>query len=336
MPKNSFPFFVHLFFRKGENYYSIEELFSEISIQLNKYGVRTRDIISPYLSFGFVNRVALVIHALKQKGDINHITGDINFLGIFLPRKNTILTIHDCGELENQRGIKKFILWFFWYFWPIKRLKYITAVSDATKKHLLTYVKVNPDKIRVIHNCLIGEYKIKNKRFNSVQPRILQIGTTKNKNFYRVVQALSGIRCTLVILGNIPETDLCLLKRSNILFENKYNLNRMDVQDLYTCCDLLLYPSLIEGFGLPIIEAQASGIPVVTSNLSSMPEVAGQAACFVNPYNTLEIRNAILKIINEEMYRDELIQKGFENLLRFTKEKIAMEYIDYYKEVLGK
>ena len=336
MPKNPFPYTVHLFFRRGKNYFSIEELFSEISAQLNQYGVKTRDIISPYLSFGLVNRIVLIFHALKNKGDINHITGDINFLGIVLPRKNTILTIHDCGELENLKGIKRFFLWFFWYFWPIKRLKYITTVSEATKQHLLSYVHVNPDKIRVIHNCMIGRYKVKYQPFNTVQPRILQIGTTRNKNFTRVVEALSGIDSTLVILGKIPESDVNLLRAANIIFENKYDLTREEVQDLYAGCDLLLYPSLIEGFGLPIIEAQATGIPVITSNLSSMPEVAGDAACFVNPYDIMEIKNAVLKIIKDTIYREELIQKGFENVKRFSKEVITMKYINYYEEVLRK
>ena len=324
---------IHFFFRKPTHFFSIEELFKEIQKQINKQGIKTFGVIAPLHNKGIINRIRIIIHALKNKGDINHITGDIHFLGIFLPRKNTVLTIHDCGALHNLKGIQKRILWFFWFYLPVKRLKYITTVSQETKNQLLGFVNVNPDKIRIIHNCLIDEYKVSKRLFDTRNPRILQIGVTKNKNLSRILSALKSIRCTLIILGKPDASDLSLLKNSGVLFELHYDLSRREVQNLYGSCDFLLFPSLLEGFGLPIIEAQASGIPVLTSNISSMPEISGDAACMVNPYEIEEIRNGVLKIINNKSYREQLVVNGLKNCKRFSPEHIAGKYIELYKNI---
>ena len=100
--------------------------------------------------------------------------------------------------------------------------------------------------------------------------------------------------------------------------------------------DILAFVSTYEGFGLPIIEAQAIGRVVITSNLASMPEVAGKGALFVNPFSVEEIREGIVSLIENEHDRATLIKRGLENVKRFDKEKIANQYQEIYDEFLSK
>jgi glycosyltransferase involved in cell wall biosynthesis len=99
--------------------------------------------------------------------------------------------------------------------------------------------------------------------------------------------------------------------------------------------DIIALASSYEGFGMPILEGQAVGRPVITSNILSMPEVAGNAACLVDPYDPSSIRQGILKIIQDAAYRDELVRKGFANVKRFDPQVIALQYLDLYKKVAG-
>ena len=97
---------------------------------------------------------------------------------------------------------------------------------------------------------------------------------------------------------------------------------------------MLVFVSTYEGFGLPILEAEATGRPVLTSNIMAMPEVAGDGACLVDPYNITAIRKGTLKVINDSSYRKELVQHGFENVKRFRPEKIAAQYVELYKQII--
>lgn len=105
------------------------------------------------------------------------------------------------------------------------------------------------------------------------------------------------------------------------------------MQRAYAASDLLLFASTLEGFGMPILEAQTVGRPVVTSNLSSMPWVAGDAAVLVDPYSVESIRQGVRQVIGDRALRERLIQKGFENVRRFDAEYVAQEYVRIYEAV---
>ncbi|MCX7917546.1 MAG: glycosyltransferase family 4 protein, partial [bacterium] len=106
-----------------------------------------------------------------------------------------------------------------------------------------------------------------------------------------------------------------------------------DLPLLYNGCDIFIYPSLYEGFGLPILEAMRCGVPVITSNVSSMPEVAGDAAILVNPEDEEEIGAAIIKLLDDRELRDKLIKKGLERSKIFTWENTARQTLKVYKEL---
>jgi glycosyltransferase involved in cell wall biosynthesis len=101
----------------------------------------------------------------------------------------------------------------------------------------------------------------------------------------------------------------------------------------YCAADLVSFVSTYEGFGLPILEANAVGRPVVTSNVSSMPEVAGDAACLVDPFDVASIRSGILRTIEDREYRERLICNGFDNVQRYVPEKVTYKYIELYRRI---
>lgn len=324
---------VHFFTRKPNGFFfSIEELFETIQQNLSTK-VFIENHVMPFASTGLIYRIKNIVFAKRVKGFINHITGDIHYIAIFLPRRSTILTIHDCGELEKHTGLRKLILWLFWFYLPVKKLKYVTTISEATKRDLLSYVKTDPDKIRVIPNCVIGNFKYSSAPFNAGKPTILQIGVTPNKNIERVAAALRGIPCLLKIIGTPSKEQIHALKTNGIEFTWQAGLTRLQIIDAYEACDFVVFVSLLEGFGLPIIEAQATGKPVITSNTSAMPETAGAGACLINPYSVDDIRSGILKIINNSAYREQLITSGLENSKRFSPQVVAEAYLKLYKQV---
>jgi len=287
-----------------------------------------------HFSQGVLPRVLSVWEAWRNRGDVNHVTGDINFLVLGLPARNTILTVLDCGFLHRDNPVSRAIIKWFWLDLPVRHVHYITAISESTKQEVIKYTNCNPDKIRVIPVVITSDFYPVPQPFNAVHPRILHIGTAFNKNLNRHIEALAGIPCTLHIIGKIGPEIVELLEHHQIRYENGFELTAEQVFEAYKKCDLLLFASLIEGFGMPILEAQTIGRPVVTSNTTSMPEVAGDGACLVDPYEVQSIKAGILKVINVANYRDNLVDAGHKNVKRYQALQVAEQYADLYREVL--
>jgi glycosyltransferase involved in cell wall biosynthesis len=226
------------------------------------------------------------------------------------------------------------VLFFFWYWLPEKRSALISVISESTKNELLRYLKCNPNKIRVIHNCVSHSFLPTPASFNSHKPIFLHVGTGENKNLLRVIEALNGIPCHLRIIGRLSQAQSRSLQRFRIETSNVEGIDDDEMAREYQNCDMLVFVSTYEGFGLPIIEANATGRPVVTSNILSMPEAAGDAACFVNPFDVLSIRKGIKMVIDDSAYCNQLVQRGFKNVQRFQASTIAAQYVALYEELL--
>ena len=321
------------FQRKPGQVYSVERFFSDVRDALPlEYVVEVKR--SRYESRGLWRRAYNVIEATFHQGDINHVTGDVHFLTYLLARRKTVLTILDCVTLERLKGIKRRIFWFFWYWLPVRRSKVITVISASTKKELLKFVNCDPDKIQVIHCPVSPTFTVSPKVFNADCPRILQIGTTQNKNIERLAQALRGLSAQLVIIGELSNSQRAALEANNIRYENYFGLSDAELLDQYLSADMLAFVSTYEGFGMPIAEANAVGRPVITSNLYSMPEVAGDAACIVDPYDVPAIRSGIERIISDAEYRNRLVEAGFKNIERFRVDYIAAQYAELYQRLV--
>jgi len=318
--------------RKFGNY-SIEGFYAQIREAL-KDKIEFEVVECPYESNGIFKRVINTIYSAFKQGEINHVTGDVNYLNMFFRKKKSIITILDCGLLYDTKGFANKFYKFFWFTLPIKRASYVVVISQATKNEILKFVKCDPDKIIPIYVSVSNKFTRVDKPFNKEKPVILFIGSAPNKNLKRLIKALEGINCKLEIIGKVPDEEIDLLNDSKVDYNICTGLTEDEVIKKYEECDILSLVSTYEGFGMPIVEANIVGRLVITSNLLSMPEVAGDAALIVNPYNIDEIRNGILKIINDDDYRNELIKNGFENVNRFNINNISEKYFEIYKNII--
>ena len=318
---------ISLVFRHfSSNYYSIENVFGILLPSIDAQKVEL-----PYESKGIVNRLKNIRFLLKQKAQLIHITGHDHYL-LWYPFKNAILTIHDIEALKRKSGFKKWLFQKLWFDWPIRNAKLVTTISEFSKKEILTLGNYKTP-IKVIPNPLTLPLQYEARSFNSRAPRILHIGTKANKNLARLIDAINEIDATLVIVGKINDELNALVKQYGISVENKVNLTKSEICEEYRKCDLLAFVSTYEGFGLPILEAQAVGRPVITSTVASMPEVARKGALLVDPFSVVDIQKGILKIINDKALREELVEQGLENVKRFEAKVIAEQYNQLYKQL---
>ena len=302
--------------RRFDRFVSIEKVFKLVNegLDVGRFGTM-------FCKLRFSNSLTGVIMNLfnfrsPEGFDIYHVTGHCHYIALRLPPERTVLTIHDAGILHIRTGLRRWVLKKLLIEMPLRRLRYVTAISLATKDEIAANFGRLAEKIRVIENPVDEAMRAdSHKEFCTDRPRILQIGSLPNKNAENVIRALEGID---------KGTD----------FESRSQLSGEEMIREYRQADILVFCSTFEGFGLPIIEAQAARLPVVTSDLSPMKEVAGAGgAVLVDPFDHRSIRAGIERVIREPELRSELVEKGIKNIERFDKKVIAAEYAALYEEI---
>lgn len=318
--------------RAGLTSFSVERLFDDVRTAMPG-DIRVSLRVNRFMSEGILGRLADALAARWRRGAVNHVLGDVHYLAWFLPRERTVLTVLDCVTLDRLTGVRKWVFWLLWYWWPLRRSGRVTVISEFSKRSLLHWVRYRADRIHVIPPSLSPEFAVGPPSPVEGLPRLLQVGTVENKNLDRVIEAVAGLEAVLVIVGVVSQAQKSRMEALGVAYECHAGLSRKALVEQYRRCHALVFASTYEGFGLPIIEAQAMGRPVITSNVCAMPEAAGGAAILVDPLDVADIRQGIRRVIEDPGYVRELVARGLENSARFSPDRIAQQYAAIYRDL---
>lgn len=328
-------------------------------------GIYTRNLVESLQSIKLPNFSIQTIESGRNSKDcdlIHYPFFDFFFLTLpFKKTKPTVVTIHDCTPLvfpknypPGFRGKLKFLIQKF----SLGGVRRVITDSENSKKDIVKFLNIPEEKIDVIYLAAGNKVKrIENKdflmklsnKFNLPKKFVLYVGDVNfNKNVPGLVKACQLAEIPLVIVGkqavetefdrsnreNWPLIELCKLckKKKDVL--RLGFVEEEELAGLYSLAYVYCQPSFYEGFGMQILEAMTCGCPVVTSNVSSLPEIANQAAVLVNPHNIREIALGIKKVIEDKEFRDKMIMAGFKQASKFSWEKTARHTLKVYEKAL--
>lgn len=326
-----------IFMRKRrEEASSIEEIFYPLRPFL---GDNVEIVELPYSSGSILNIIKNIRFARRHRGDVNHICGEVHFLSIGLG-KSSIITVHDVGTIITGGKLARFVKKLLWFKLPFRRCGQITCISQATYDEVKALMPKYETKLCVIHNPVSSNIlKDSEDRQTAEQysglVEILHVGTPPRKNLERVMQVCSDIdNCKLLVLGQMSHEQKNMARDLKIDYEEFYNIDYSDVIKLYKRARLVSFPSKYEGFGMPVLEANALGVPIVVGDIPVLRDVANDAALFVNPDSDDDIKEAFQKLLSDQTLRSNLISRGKINIRRFSPEFIGKEYQNIYKKFI--
>ena len=279
-------------------------------------------------------------------------------LPLLLVHARRIVTIHDAIPFTLAATSTTFD-WLIYHIWLPLAVRYVDAVitdSQQSKLDIIRNLPVITEKVTIISIAANRSYQPLSRedvqvtlaRYGLDFPYLLYVGSIEpRKNLIRLLQAYAMLhawspRWHLVIVGarnfwkSSPVAEAVEKQNLKEWVHFTGYIPETDLPALYNGADLFVFPSLYEGFGLPVLEAMACGTPVVTSRTSSLPEVAGDAALLVDPHNVDEIAAAMQRVLSDPGLAGELCAKGLARAAEFSWERTARETIAVYERVLGK
>ncbi|NDJ76575.1 MAG: glycosyltransferase family 4 protein [Chloroflexi bacterium] len=274
-----------------------------------------------------------------------------------LPGVRTLLTVHDLSFVRAPETATPVLKAYLDKVVPrsVRRAFHVLADSQATKDDLVELYGTPPEKITVLLSGVNAEFlpvkdatarKAVRERYGIPEkPYVFSIGTVQpRKNYTRLIRALAALGppyddVQLVIAGGRGwlESPIYQTVKDYHLSERVHFIGfarEEDLPALYSGAACMAYPSLYEGFGFPVLEAMACGTPVITSTLSSMPEVAGDAALLVDPYDMSAIADALERLLSDQTLCMNLVQRGLAQAGQFTWQRTAQHLQDIYRWVL--
>ena len=289
----------------------------------------------PFTSKGIFSILFNLIFLTRFKNGLFHITGDVHYAILALPKDRTILTIHDLVFLHTYKGLRRSLLKWIFLDLPVRRAKYITTISEKSKQEILDYTNCNPEKILVIPNPVDPIFSTSTPlpsaglptmvgKFNPAT--ILFLGTKPNKNLELTIAALFGLDVHLRIIGELSRKQKEMLSKFNINYSSDFSISPEQLASEYSNADIILFPSTYEGFGLPVIEGFQAGKPVITSNISPMKEVAGDGALLADPTSIASIRDHVIKLLADQQLQTQLVAAGKEKVKQYQPGFIAEAY----------
>jgi len=322
---------------------------------------------------GPVGHLQFSLYLKKFKADVYH--QPLNAVPFWMPSPY-IVTVHDMGSLlfETGHGFRN-SMQLYRLRRGLLRADQVIAVSSATRRDVESVLGIPPHRIRTVYNApdpvffsphslpvsCVGEESIHNppemervlERYQIHYPFLLYVGRTNpHKNIPRLVEAFSVLRgqlkehplykdLRLIIIGDDISRHASL---RHAVIQSKVEdsvrfLGFVPIETLrvfYQAASAFVFPSLYEGFGLPPLEAMACGTPVICSEVSSLPEVVGEAAVIVNPENVFDIARGIRETLLDHDLRRRMIEKGFEQLRRFSWDNSARQVLETYQEVVAR
>lgn len=302
----------------------------------------------------FFEQIQLRNYVSRHRIDLLHSLAYTSPLFLQCP---TVVSIHDLNfqALGHDMPIHRRLMLRLFVGQAAARSNKIIVMSDFCRKEIVREYTIDPGKIAIIPGAVdLGDNF--NHKEDKIQPELTQLpkiekpyitafsSVTSNKNIPRLLEAFlqakknNHINHKLVIIGHrfpfheIKPEWLRAIENQDIIWTGY--LARQKVFETLQDSDFMVFPSFYEGFGLPALEAMAAGVPLVCSNATSLPEVAGDAGVFFDPFSEKDMAEKIARVAADPAWREKLKERGFENLRRFSWKKTAQMTLAVYDSVL--
>ncbi len=317
---------------------------------------RIRKVKVPAKWYSWKEQLLFPFQLYKEKLDLTHFT---HFNSPILYFKKSIVTIHDITPFffpgHKMKSLIRKIGFRTVFFSSVKKASKVIAVSQNTKNDIVKHFKIKENKIKVIYEGADEQFKITPqpplsgglmKKYNIIKPFIFYTGVWRNhKNLVGLIKAFNIIKnkhkldYQLVLGGKedlyYPETRKTWeeLGLENEIIRTGF-IDQSELVLFYNAAAIFVIPSFYEGFGLIGLEAMACGTPVVSSNTTSLPEVLGGAAIYFDPKNPEEMAEKIKLVLTDKKLYNELVEKGFKQVKKYSWEKMGGETMEMYGRIL--